>query len=85
MYFTGSKAHNVALHGISNRHGWKLNEYALFDKRNRRLAGETGAQVYDKHGMPFIAPELRRAPSRPSQRSASFSPSPCTTWRSTAS
>ena len=45
QYFTGSKAHNVALHGISNRHGWKLNEYALFDKRNRRLDGDRKSVV----------------------------------------
>jgi len=59
MYFTGSKAHNVALRGMANRRSWKLNEYGLFDKQNRRLAGATEAQVYDKLGMSFIAPELR--------------------------
>jgi DNA polymerase (family 10) len=35
MYFTGSKAHNIALRGLANDHGWKLNEYGLFDDRRR--------------------------------------------------
>ncbi|HSR00080.1 MAG TPA: DNA polymerase/3'-5' exonuclease PolX [Sphingomicrobium sp.] len=59
MYFTGSKAHNVALRGMASRRGWKLNEYGLFDKQNQRLAGATEARVYDKLGMPLIPPELR--------------------------
>jgi DNA polymerase (family 10) len=27
LYFTGSKAHNIALRGLAIEHGWKLNEY----------------------------------------------------------
>ena len=38
MYFTGSKAHNIALRNIANARGWKLNEYGLFDG-DRRIAG----------------------------------------------
>jgi DNA polymerase (family 10) len=38
LYFTGSKAHNIALRGLANRHGWKLNEYGLFSGK-RRIAG----------------------------------------------
>jgi DNA polymerase (family 10) len=37
-YFTGSKAHNIALRQIALDHGWKLNEYGLF-RGSRRLAG----------------------------------------------
>ena len=58
MYFTGSKAHNIALRGIANQHGWKLNEYGLFSGK-RRIAGATEEDVYKKIGLPFIEPELR--------------------------
>lgn len=58
LYFTGSKAHNIALRGLANQHGWKLNEYGLFSGK-RRIAGATEEDVYEKLGLKFIAPELR--------------------------
>jgi DNA polymerase (family 10) len=58
MYFTGSKTHNIALRQIAIDHGWKLNEYGLF-RGDRRLAGRTEAEVYQRLGLPFIPPELR--------------------------
>ncbi len=58
LYFTGSKAHNIALRGLANRHDWKLNEYGLFSGK-RRIAGATEEEVYEKLGLAFIAPELR--------------------------
>jgi len=58
LYFTGSKAHNIALRGLANQHGWKLNEYGLFSSK-RRIAGATEEDVYEKLGLPFIVPELR--------------------------
>ncbi len=58
LYFTGSKAHNIALRGLANEHGWKLNEYGLFAGK-RRIAGATEEEVYDKLGLVFVPPELR--------------------------
>jgi DNA polymerase (family 10) len=58
LYFTGSKAHNIALRGLANQHGWKLNEYGLFSGK-RRIAGATEEDVYEKLGLAYIAPELR--------------------------
>jgi len=58
LYFTGSKAHNIALRGLANQHGWKLNEYGLFSGK-RRIAGATEEEVYAKLKLAFIAPELR--------------------------
>ena len=58
LYFTGSKAHNIALRGLANRHGWKLNEYGLFSGK-RRIAGATEEDVYEKLGLAYIVPELR--------------------------
>jgi len=58
MYFTGSKAHNVALRAMAVHRGWKLNEYGLFSGR-RRIAGATEEEIYGKLGLEFIPPELR--------------------------
>jgi DNA polymerase (family 10) len=58
MYFTGSKAHNIALRAIAIVNGWKLNEYGLFSGR-RRIAGVTEEDVYKKLGLSYIPPEMR--------------------------
>jgi len=58
LYFTGSKAHNIALRGIANEHDWKLNEYGLFAGR-RRIAGGTEEEIYKKLGLVFVPPEMR--------------------------
>ena len=58
LYFTGSKAHNIALRGLANDRDWKLNEYGLFSGK-RRIAGATEEEVYKKLGLAFIPPELR--------------------------
>ena len=60
MYFTGSKAHNVALRGRAQALGLKLNEYALIresDGSSVPCADE--AAIYRALGLPFIPPELR--------------------------
>ena len=58
LYFTGSKAHNIALRGLANDRDWKLNEYGLFSGK-RRIAGATEEEVYEKLGLAYIPPELR--------------------------
>ncbi len=58
LYFTGSKAHNIALRGLAIQNGWKLNEYGLFDGK-RRIAGRTEEELYKKLGLVFVPPELR--------------------------
>ena len=58
LYFTGSKAHNIALRGIANEHGWKLNEYGLF-KGDKAIAGTTEEEIYNKLGLEYVPPELR--------------------------
>jgi len=58
LYFTGSKAHNIALRGLANQRGWKLNEYGLFHGE-RTIAGKTEEDVYKKLGLAFVQPELR--------------------------
>ena len=57
-YFTGSKAHNIACRKRALARGWKLNEYGLFED-DTRIAGETEEELYEKLGLPYIAPVLR--------------------------
>jgi DNA polymerase (family 10) len=57
-YFTGSKAHNIAIRRLTQARGLKLNEYGVF-RGERRVAGETEESVFAAVGLPFIAPELR--------------------------
>ena len=60
QYFTGSKAHNIALRELAIQQGLKLSEYGLFSARTgRRIAGATEEEVYRALGMPWIPPELR--------------------------
>lgn len=57
-YFTGSKAHNIAVRKLGVNKGYKINEYGVF-KNDRRLAGKSEEEVYAKVDLPFIEPELR--------------------------
>jgi DNA polymerase (family 10) len=60
QYFTGSKAHNVALRERAVRLGLKVNEYGVYrQETGERLAGATEEGVYEAVGLPFIPPELR--------------------------
>ena len=58
QYFTGSKAHGIALRRLAQERGLKLNEYGVF-RGSTRIAGDTEASVYRALGLPWIAPELR--------------------------
>ena len=59
QYFTGSKAHNIALRDRALERGWKLNEYGLFDPDDRAIAGATEESIYQALGLDYIEPELR--------------------------
>jgi DNA polymerase (family 10) len=59
QYFTGSKAHNIALRKLAVAKGWKLNEYGLYDAADRSVAGEDEDGVYRALGLEPIPPELR--------------------------
>jgi DNA polymerase (family 10) len=58
QYFTGSKAHNIAVRRLGQQRGLKINEYGVF-KGNKRVTGETEESVYACVDLPWIAPELR--------------------------
>lgn len=57
-YFTGSKAHNIAVRRLGQQRGLKINEYGVFRGR-RRVGGRTEAEVFDAVGLPWIPPVLR--------------------------
>jgi DNA polymerase (family 10) len=63
VYFTGSKAHNIALRRIAQTRGLKINEYGVYiaaeGSAGKRIAGDTEASVYAAIGLPHIPPELR--------------------------
>ena len=60
QYFTGSKAHNIALRDRAIGLGFKLNEYGVFKIDDEsRVAGESEEEVYAALGLPWIPPELR--------------------------
>ncbi len=57
-YFTGSKAHNVALRRAAQSKGLKVNEYGVF-REEEQIAGWTEEEVFTRLGLSYIVPELR--------------------------
>jgi DNA polymerase (family 10) len=57
-YFTGSKAHNIAVRKLAVKKNLKINEYGVF-RDKKRIAGRTEEEVFEQVGLPFIPPELR--------------------------
>ncbi len=60
QYFTGSKAHNVALRQRALKMGFTLNEYSLATLEDEKpVARKTEEEIYAKLKLDFIPPELR--------------------------
>jgi DNA polymerase (family 10) len=57
-YFTGSKAHNIAIRKMGLARNLKINEYGVF-KGKRQIAGATETEVFAQVRLPYIEPELR--------------------------
>jgi len=57
-YFTGSKAHNIAVRLMGVKRKLKVNEYGVF-RGKKMIAGRTEEEIYKLFGMPYIEPELR--------------------------
>ena len=60
LYFTGSKAHNIALRQRAIDRGWLLNEYGLVDG-DTVIASESEASIYQALDLPYIPPPMREA------------------------
>ncbi len=60
QYFTGSKAHNVALRQRALKMGYTLNEYSLSSLETQKpAAGKTEEEIYAKLKLDYIPPEMR--------------------------
>lgn len=60
LYFTGSKEHNIHLRKIAKDKGFKISEYGMFaTEDDKKVAGQTEEEMYDKLGMQWIPPEMR--------------------------
>ena len=58
LYFTGSKAHNIALRNMALDQDLKINEYGVY-QGEERIAGKTEKEIYDLFDLPVFEPELR--------------------------
>ena len=58
LYFTGSKAHNIALRQRALDRGWLLSEYGLFEGEDV-IASKTEADIYQALGMLPVPAPLR--------------------------
>ena len=62
QYFTGSKAHNVALRDRAKRMGLKVSEYGVFREDNHeKIAGDNEVDVYRAVDLEWMPPELRES------------------------
>jgi DNA polymerase (family 10) len=60
QYFTGSKAHNVALRQRALKMGYTLSEYSLARLDDQKaVAGKSEEEIYSKLKLDYIPPELR--------------------------
>lgn len=59
LYFTGNRAHTLALRRLALAQGYRLNEYGLFRGR-QRIAGATEGEIYEALSLPTIPPERRK-------------------------
>jgi hypothetical protein len=70
-YFTGSKAHNVAVRKLGVEHGLRINEYGVFripkgkkaeelgKEESKRIGGATEEEVFRAVDIAWVPPELR--------------------------
>jgi DNA polymerase (family 10) len=70
-YFTGSKAHNVAVRTLAVERGLRINEYGIFripqgrkakeegEQAGKRIGGETEEDMFRAVGLMWMPPELR--------------------------
>jgi DNA polymerase (family X) len=57
-YFTGSKEHNVAIRGLAQKQGLKLNEYELAGA-TKSVACKDETELFGALGLDFVPPEMR--------------------------
>jgi DNA polymerase (family X) len=60
VYFTGSKAHNIALRQRAIDRGWSLNEYGLWEGEEV-ITSRSEEDIYEALDMAFVPPPMREA------------------------
>lgn len=59
-YFTGSKAHNIAIRERAQKIGLKISEYGVFRAQGeKRVGGAKEEEIFAAVNLPWIPPELR--------------------------
>jgi DNA polymerase beta len=59
LYFTGSKDFNKKMRLIAINMNYTLNEYGLFDDKNKLLKVNSEKQIFDLLGMEYVDPQFR--------------------------
>jgi DNA polymerase (family X) len=73
LYFTGSKAHNIALRQRAIDSDWLLSEYGLFEE-DRVVASATELEIYAALDMQFVPPPMREGSGEVEAASAGILP-----------
>jgi DNA polymerase/3'-5' exonuclease PolX len=59
LYFTGGKDFNTNMRMIAISRGLKLNEYGLYDKKNKSFKVDSEKDIFDLLDMEYVQPQLR--------------------------
>lgn len=59
LYFTGSKDFNKKMRMIAISLDYTLNEYGLFDKKNKMFKVNSEKEIFDLLGMEYVDPQFR--------------------------
>jgi len=59
QYFTGNKDHNISLRNLAISMDFHLNEWGLYNKNGRKIAGFDEQGIYESLKLQYIPPELR--------------------------
>ncbi|MFN2435365.1 MAG: DNA polymerase/3'-5' exonuclease PolX [Nitrososphaeraceae archaeon] len=59
QYFTGNKDHNISLRNLAISMDLHLNEWGLYNKEGKKIAGTSEKEIYETLQLQYIPPELR--------------------------
>ena len=59
QYFTGNKDHNISLRNLAISMDLHLNEWGLYNKEGKKIAGTNEQEIYETLQLQYIPPELR--------------------------
>ncbi len=59
LYFTGSKNFNTNMRLNAIAHGYTLNEYGLYDEKNKMFKVNSEKEIFDLLSMEYITPDKR--------------------------